>query len=159
MVLCDFNCTAETGNLSSEIPEPYQVNHWLALNLTWKRYCLAQLMSYLLLQLLLKSLNTPADLLCQLRRSISLILRMYACSTSTILIASVQRPRIFNNERITNQKKLLDQFIKTCKYISHLYSNFWAVTAHIFFVKMFRSKQPRFTHVIGWNVIVLHALN
>ena len=39
------------------------------------------------IQLLLKSLNTPADLLSQLRRSISLILRRYACSTSTILIA------------------------------------------------------------------------
>ena len=43
------------------------------------------------LQLLLKSLNTPADLLSQLRQSIFLILRLYACSTSTILIASVQR--------------------------------------------------------------------
>ena len=44
------------------------------------------------MQLLLKSLNTPADLLNQLRRSISLILRLYACSIGTILIASVQRP-------------------------------------------------------------------
>ena len=43
------------------------------------------------LQLLLKSLNTPADLLSQLRQSISLILKLYACSTSIILIASVQR--------------------------------------------------------------------
>ena len=43
-------------------------------------------------QLLLKSLNTPADLLNQLRQSISLILRLYAYSTSNILIASVQRP-------------------------------------------------------------------
>ena len=62
-------------------------------------------------QLLLKSLNTPADLLSQLRQSISLILRLYACFTSTILIASVQRHqkmqvRIFSNERITNQTKL-----------------------------------------------------
>ena len=44
------------------------------------------------LQLLLKSLNTPADLLNQLRQSISMIMRLYACYTSTILIASVQRP-------------------------------------------------------------------
>ena len=44
------------------------------------------------IQLLLKSLNTPADLLSQLLQSISLILRLYACSTSAILIASVQRP-------------------------------------------------------------------
>ena len=44
------------------------------------------------MQLLFKSLNTPADLLSQLCQSISLILRLYACSTSTILIASVQRP-------------------------------------------------------------------
>ena len=44
------------------------------------------------IQLLLKRLNTPADVLCQLPKSISLILRLYACSTSTILIASVQRP-------------------------------------------------------------------
>ena len=44
------------------------------------------------LQLLLKSLNTPADLLSQLPQSIPLILRLYACATSTILIASVQRP-------------------------------------------------------------------
>ena len=44
------------------------------------------------IQLLLKSLNTPADLLSQLRQSISLILRLYACSTSAILIANVQRP-------------------------------------------------------------------
>ena len=40
-----------------------------------------------LVQLLLKSLNTPADLLSQLCQSISLILRLYACSTSTILSA------------------------------------------------------------------------
>ena len=46
----------------------------------------------IIIRLLLKSLNTPADLLSQLRQSISLILRLYACSTSTILIASVQRP-------------------------------------------------------------------
>ena len=45
-----------------------------------------------IVQLLLKSLNTPADLLGQLCQSISLILRLYACSTSTILIASVQKP-------------------------------------------------------------------
>ena len=38
-------------------------------------------------QLLLKSLNTPADLLGQLRQSIFLILRLYACSSSTNLIA------------------------------------------------------------------------
>ena len=44
------------------------------------------------IQLLLKSLNTPADLLSQLCQCISLILRLYACSTSTNLIASVQRP-------------------------------------------------------------------
>ena len=44
------------------------------------------------IQLLLKSLNTPADLLSQLRQSVSLSLRLYACSSSTILIASVQRP-------------------------------------------------------------------
>ena len=30
---------------------------------------------------LLKSLNTPADLLSQLRQSISLILRLHSCST------------------------------------------------------------------------------
>ena len=42
-------------------------------------------------QLLLKSLNTPADLLSQLLQSISLILRLYACSTGTISIVSVQR--------------------------------------------------------------------
>ena len=64
------------------------------------------------IQLLLKSLNTPADLLGQLVQSISLILRLYACSTGTILIASVQRPkkmqvRIFSNERTTNQKKAM----------------------------------------------------
>ena len=46
----------------------------------------------IIIQLLLKSLNTPADLLSQLLQSISLILRLYACSTSAILIASVQRP-------------------------------------------------------------------
>ena len=56
-----------------------------------------------LLQLLLKSLNTPADLLSQLCQSISLILRLYACSTSTILIES----QISNNERRTNQKKVI----------------------------------------------------
>ena len=39
------------------------------------------------IQLLLKSLNTPADLLSQLRQSISFILRLYACSSSTNLIA------------------------------------------------------------------------
>ena len=59
---------------------------------------------------------------------------LYACSTRTIiLIASVQWPwkmqvRIFNNEGITNLKTLWYHFIKTCNYISHLYSNFWAVT-------------------------------
>ena len=63
-------------------------------------------------QLQLKSFNTSADLLSQLPQSISLILRLYACSTSTILIASVQRPykmqvRIFNNEKSTNQKKAM----------------------------------------------------
>ena len=45
-----------------------------------------------MIQLLLKSLNTPADLLSQQRQSISLSLRLYACSTSNILIASVQTP-------------------------------------------------------------------
>ena len=45
-----------------------------------------------LVQLLLKSLNTPADLLSQRPQSISLILRLYAFSTTTILIASVERP-------------------------------------------------------------------
>ena len=49
-------------------------------------------MILLYIQLLPRSLNTPADLLSQLCQSISLILRLYACSTSTILIASVQRP-------------------------------------------------------------------
>ena len=44
------------------------------------------------IQLLLKSLNTPADLLNQQRQLISLILRLYECSTSTTLIVSVQRP-------------------------------------------------------------------
>ena len=43
------------------------------------------------IQLLLKSLNTPADLLSQLCQSISLISRLYAYSASTILIASVQK--------------------------------------------------------------------
>ena len=43
------------------------------------------------IQLLFKSLNTPAGLLGQLRQSISVILRLYACSTSTILNASVQK--------------------------------------------------------------------
>ena len=43
------------------------------------------------IQLLLKSLNTPPDLLSPLCQSISLISRLYACSTSTILIASVQK--------------------------------------------------------------------
>ena len=64
------------------------------------------------IQLLFKSLNTPAGLLGQLRQSISVILRLYACSTSTILIVSVQRPykmqvRIFNNDRITNKKNAM----------------------------------------------------
>ena len=43
------------------------------------------------IQLLLKSLNTPADLLSQLCRCISFILRLYACSASITLIASVQK--------------------------------------------------------------------
>ena len=44
------------------------------------------------IQLLLKSLNTPPDLLSTLCQSISgLISRLYACSTSTILIACVQK--------------------------------------------------------------------
>ena len=42
-------------------------------------------------QLLLKSLNTPADLLSPLCQSISLISRLYAYSTNTILITSVQK--------------------------------------------------------------------
>ena len=46
---------------------------------------------YTFVQLLLKSLNT-ADLLSQLCQSISFILRLYAFSASTILIACVQRP-------------------------------------------------------------------
>ena len=45
-----------------------------------------------MVQLLLKSLSTPADLLSQLRQSISLILRLCACGNSTILIANVQIP-------------------------------------------------------------------
>ena len=36
------------------------------------------------IQLQLKSLNTPADLLSQLCQSISLILRLYACSASSM---------------------------------------------------------------------------
>ena len=44
------------------------------------------------IQLLLKSLNTPADMLSELWQSISLILRLYGCSTSTNLSASVQKP-------------------------------------------------------------------
>ena len=69
-------------------------------------------LALIMIQLLLKSLNTPADVLSQLCQSISLILRLYACSTSTILIASVQKAqkmqvRIFDNERMTNQKKAM----------------------------------------------------
>ena len=65
--------------------------HILTTTLARERYRFPK-SSVLALQLLLKSLNTPADLLSQLLQSISLILRLYACSTSTILIASVQRP-------------------------------------------------------------------
>ena len=71
------------------------------------------------IQLLLKSLNTPVDLLSQLRQSISLILRLYACSSSTNLIACKCAKTLedagqnFNNERITNKKRLWYNFIKT----------------------------------------------
>ena len=41
---------------------------------------------------LLQSLNTPADMFSQLCQPISLILRLYACSISTNLIPSVQKP-------------------------------------------------------------------
>ena len=58
------------------------------------------------IQLLLKSLNTPADVLSQLCQSISLILTLYACSTSTILIASVQRPWKMKSEFLTMKESL-----------------------------------------------------
>ena len=64
------------------------------------------------IQLLLKSLNTPVDLLSELCQSISLILRLYACSSSTNLIACKCAKTLedagqnFNNERITNKKRL-----------------------------------------------------
>ena len=49
-------------------------------------------------------------MLCQLRQSISLILRLYACSSGTNLIACKCAKTLedagqnFNNERITNKK-------------------------------------------------------
>ena len=56
-------------------------------------------------------------------QSISLILRLYAYSI-TILIASVQRPekkqvRIFNNERMTNQKKAMGITLPIHETTSH----------------------------------------
>ena len=87
------------------------------------KYTIKTIVYYI--QLLLKSLNTPADLLSQLVQSISLILRLYACSTSTILLASVQRPqkmqvRIFNNERTTNQKNAMISLYQYMKLHSTL---------------------------------------
>ena len=57
-------------------------------------------------QLLLKSLNSPIDQLCQLHQSISLMLRLYLCSTSTILTASVQTFRRCKSEFLTMKESL-----------------------------------------------------
>ena len=48
-----------------------------------------------LVQLPLKSLNTPADMLSQLCQFFFFILRLYACSTDTILTASVDQSQNF----------------------------------------------------------------